>query len=148
MGDVANKGEAEKCRDLAKQFFQKRAYEKAARFFRKSHSLHPLPGVIALAEKAEAYAQGDIPQASASSSSSSRPNHGSASTPPPSSSSSSSSSGGGASPRPSRTDSSGNSRQYTEEQEALAKGVLTKVLAHYGTKTDVRMCKIPSPLQD
>jgi hypothetical protein len=26
--------------------------------------------------------------------------------------------------------------------------VLTKVLAHYGTKTDVRMCKIPSPLQD
>jgi len=124
MGDVANKGEAEKCRDLAKQFFQKGAYEKAARFFRKSHSLHPLPGVLALAEKAEAYARGDIPQASASSSSSSRPNHGSASTPPPSSSSSS---GGGASPRPSRTDSSGNTRQYTEEQEALAKGVLKKV---------------------
>jgi hypothetical protein len=146
MGDIANKGEAEKCRDLAKQFFQKRAYEKAARFFRKSHSLHPLPGVIALAEKAEAYAQGDIPQASASSTSSSRPKHGSASTPPPSSSSSRS--GGGASPRPSCTDSSGSSRQYTEEQEALAKGVLTKVSAYYGTRTDERICKIPPSLQD
>jgi hypothetical protein len=45
MEDVSNQGEAEKCRDLAKGFFAKGQYEKAARFFQKSLQLHSLPGM-------------------------------------------------------------------------------------------------------
>ena len=136
MGDVANKGEAEKCRDLAKSFFQKGDYDKAARFFRKSHSLHPLPGVIALAEKAEAYARGEIPQTS-SSSSSRRASYGPSSTPPPASSSTSSSSSSSSSRRGSAPSSgagpsspngggAGANRSYTDAQESLAKEILRK----------------------
>jgi hypothetical protein len=42
--DHANQDEAEKCRDLAKGFYNKGLYVKAAKFYQKSLQLHPLPG--------------------------------------------------------------------------------------------------------
>ncbi|CAN0165018.1 unnamed protein product, partial [Laminaria digitata] len=42
---LANKDEAEKCRDLAKKFLQQGESGKAVRFFDKSLRLYPLPGV-------------------------------------------------------------------------------------------------------
>lgn len=52
MESVANKDEAEKCRDLAKSFLKSGQYEKAIKFFDKSLRLHPLPGVEALRARA------------------------------------------------------------------------------------------------
>ena len=57
MGDISNKGEAERSRDLAKGYMRAGDYEKAARFFGKSLRLYPLVGVDALKQKAEAYAR-------------------------------------------------------------------------------------------
>jgi hypothetical protein len=45
---IANKGEAEKCRDMAKGYMSKGEYAKAARFFDKSLRLFPLPGMRAI----------------------------------------------------------------------------------------------------
>ncbi len=59
--DIANKGEAERCRDLAKvlvfetpdysylnskDFFKSGQYEKAIKFYDKSLRLYPLPGMV------------------------------------------------------------------------------------------------------
>lgn len=51
-GSIANREEAEKCRDLAKELLKRGEYAKAERFFEKSLKLFPLPGVAALKEKA------------------------------------------------------------------------------------------------
>jgi DnaJ-domain-containing protein 1 len=50
--NVANREEAEKCRDMAKKFLQGAQYDKAIRFFEKSLRLYRLPGVEALRDKA------------------------------------------------------------------------------------------------
>lgn len=50
---LANKDEAEKCRDLAKKFLQQGESGKAVRFFDKSLRLYPLPGVESMKELAE-----------------------------------------------------------------------------------------------
>eukprot|EP00904_Undaria_pinnatifida_P012543 jgi/Undpi1/8419/HiC_scaffold_25.g10887.m1 len=50
---LANKDEAEKCRDLAKKFLQQGENEKAVRFFDKSLRLYPLPGVESMKEVAQ-----------------------------------------------------------------------------------------------
>lgn len=45
MASLANKDEAEKCRDMAKTFLGRGEHEKAVRFFEKSLKLYPLPEV-------------------------------------------------------------------------------------------------------
>lgn len=52
-GSLANKDEAEKCRDLAKRFLQQGEHDKAVRFFEKSLKLYPLPGVETLRDLAK-----------------------------------------------------------------------------------------------
>ena len=134
MGDVANKGEAEKCRDLAKSFFNQKQYDKAARFYKKSLSLHPLPGVEALMKKAEAYSRGEIP--TSSSSSNARRSSGASS----GASSANGVGGGGGARSPSgasassssgRSGVNGSTRSHTAAQEALAKEILDKAKKGY-----------------
>mmetsp|Transcript_13795 Transcript_13795/g.22974 ORF Transcript_13795/g.22974 Transcript_13795/m.22974 type:complete len:430 (-) Transcript_13795:366-1655(-) len=123
-GSVANQGEAEKCRDIAKQFLQKGEYTKASKFFEKSLRLFPLPGVKALKEKADRLAAEPAP------SSSSRPtngNSGSNGSRSNNNSNSNSSSGSGSS---STSNSNSNSatgdsgRAYTPEQESTSKKII------------------------
>jgi len=45
MKDIANKGEAERCRDIAKNFLDNGEYAKASMLFAKSWRLYELPGV-------------------------------------------------------------------------------------------------------
>ena len=45
MASLANKDEAEKCRDMAKNFLARGERDKAVRFFEKSLRLYPLPGI-------------------------------------------------------------------------------------------------------
>lgn len=52
-GSLANKDEAEKCRDMAKTFLQRGDREKAVRFFEKSLRLYPLPGVESMRDNAK-----------------------------------------------------------------------------------------------
>ncbi|CAN0534193.1 unnamed protein product, partial [Ectocarpus sp. 8 AP-2014] len=52
-GSLANKDEAEKCRDLAAKFLQQGEHGKAVRFFEKSLRLYPLPGVESLLDLAK-----------------------------------------------------------------------------------------------
>lgn len=114
--NIANKGEAEKCRDLAKKFLSQGEYEKAVKFFDKSLRLYHLPGVTALKEKAATLAAGG---GASSNKGSPRPG-----------SSSSSSTAGTASPSPSPRDAPSGSaggaspRPYTQEQEAGSKKIL------------------------
>lgn len=131
-GSIANQGEAEKCRDMAKSFLQKGEYAKAARFFDKSLKLYRLPGVTALKEKAEHLAAN-----------------------PPSSSSSSGAGAGPTSPqRPASSSSSGaagdgaSGRSFTEEQEQGAKNIIKlskkshyEVLAIHRGATEVEIKK-------
>ncbi|KAJ0404026.1 hypothetical protein ATCC90586_001324 [Pythium insidiosum] len=49
-----NKGEAERCRDVAKKFLREGRYQQAIKFFEKSHRMYPLPGVEAMCERARA----------------------------------------------------------------------------------------------
>ena len=74
MGDIANKGEAERCRELAKEFLARKQYEKSIRFLNKSLSLYPLPGVKELRMRIEALEEQNnraagIPSSSSSSNS-------------------------------------------------------------------------------
>lgn len=65
-----NKGEAEKCRDIAKKFLRDGKYRQAIKFFEKSHRMFPLPGVEAMCERARcelAKEEGRSSNASASS---------------------------------------------------------------------------------
>lgn len=52
-GSLANKDEAEKCRDLAKKFLRQGDLDKAVRFFEKSLRLYPLPGVESMRDIAK-----------------------------------------------------------------------------------------------
>lgn len=52
-GSLANKEQAEKCRDMAKKFLQQGEHQKAVRFFEKSLRLYPLPGVESLRDVAK-----------------------------------------------------------------------------------------------
>lgn len=52
-GSLANKEQAEKCRDMAKNFLQQGEHQKAVRFFEKSLRLYPLPGVESLRDVAK-----------------------------------------------------------------------------------------------
>ena len=99
MGDVANKGEAERCRELAKEFLARKQYEKSIRFLNKSLSLYPLPGVRELKMRIMTLVEENTKAPSSSSSTSSNNFSGSSS-----------------------NDSLGG---YTPEQEQLAKRVLS-----------------------
>lgn len=148
MGDIANKGEAERCRDIAKNYLSNGDYAKASKLFAKSLLLYELPGVEALkavAEKKLREAEGgqsnnapDPPTSSASprqssqrgggdgSSSNSSSNNNSSST-------NSSSSGGG------NTGTSG--RAYTEVQEQEARKILALAKkSHYEVLGLTRSC--------
>eukprot|EP00752_Nemacystus_decipiens_P009575 g8555.t1 len=52
-GSLANKEQAEKCRDMAKKFLQQGESQKAVRFFEKSLRLYPLPGVETMRDLAK-----------------------------------------------------------------------------------------------
>ncbi|CAM9555022.1 unnamed protein product, partial [Choristocarpus tenellus] len=41
MASLANKDEAEKCKELAKNFLRKGEYDRAIKFFNKSFQLYP-----------------------------------------------------------------------------------------------------------
>ena len=102
---VANKEDAEKCRDVGKSCMMKGDYTKAARFLEKSLRLYPLPGV------AELIAQCDKMSSESNKSSASDSNKSSAknesTTAQPSSS------------------TGGQQRGFTPEQEAGAKRILS-----------------------
>jgi DnaJ family protein B protein 12 len=55
-GMQVNKGEAERCRDIAAKALREGQHDRAAKFFKKSLSLYPLPGVEALLAQAESLA--------------------------------------------------------------------------------------------
>eukprot|EP00602_Paraphysomonas_sp_CaronLab_P002577 CAMPEP_0185019056 /NCGR_PEP_ID=MMETSP1103-20130426/1670_1 /TAXON_ID=36769 /ORGANISM="Paraphysomonas bandaiensis, Strain Caron Lab Isolate" /LENGTH=407 /DNA_ID=CAMNT_0027549135 /DNA_START=108 /DNA_END=1328 /DNA_ORIENTATION=- len=120
MEGIANKGEAERCRDLAKEFFKKGQLEKAVKFFDKSLRLYPLPGVDALKAKAENCLKGGgagSQKGSNTSASSGRPS--------PTSSQGRST--------PDQTPAAGG-RSYTQEQEEGAKKILQLAKkGHYET---------------
>ena len=115
---IANRGEAEKCRDLGKAYMVKGDYVKASKFFEKSLRLFPLSGVAELKAQSDKMAQNDGPSRS------DRPERttessGNASEPFPASSSTSSS-------------SNGQQRAYTAEQESGAKKILSQAKSsHY-----------------
>ena len=50
----SNKGEAERCLDLAKEFLARKQYENSIRFLNKAISLYPLPAVKELRMRVEA----------------------------------------------------------------------------------------------
>jgi DnaJ-domain-containing protein 1 len=111
---VANRDEAEKCRDLAKEFLQRGEWAKAARFFEKSERLYPLAGVKAMRQKAEQMMreQQESPKPKPS-------------TPRPSApSSSSSSSGSSSTPSTAGGAAATTTRPFTSEQEGGAKKIL------------------------
>lgn len=119
--NVANKGEAEKCRDLAKSFLSKGEYEKAIKFFEKSYRLYPLAGVNALKEKAQSLLAEDSKRgAHNSSSSSSNHNHRNTSSSTPHTSRSNTNSTAASD----TTASTPTSRPFTPEQEEGAKKIL------------------------
>ncbi|CBN79139.1 Heat shock protein 40 like protein [Ectocarpus siliculosus] len=138
-GSLANKDEAEKCRDLAAKFLQQGEHGKAVRFFEKSLRLYPLPGVESLLDLAKRRQAG--PGGGGSAPFSSANGNGS---------SGSSAGGADASPgvrrRPSATTSApapaaaaaaaggggGSGRAFTPEQERMVKQVLnSKAKGHY-----------------
>ncbi|KAE9037324.1 hypothetical protein PR003_g7314 [Phytophthora rubi] len=49
-----NKGEAEKCLEIGKRHLRAGNWEKAIKFFDKSHRMYPLPGVEAMRDRAKA----------------------------------------------------------------------------------------------
>ena len=109
-----NKDEAERCRDIGARAFKQGQHEKAAKFFKKSLALYPLPGVEALLAQAEAPVAGG---GSASASS----NGGNAS---------GSTSNGASRPAAQRAAStasaasSSSGRAYTPDQEDIVKKIL------------------------
>ena len=48
-----NKGEAEKCLEIGKKFLRLGDWEKAIKFFDKSHRMYPLAGVEAMRDRAK-----------------------------------------------------------------------------------------------
>eukprot|EP00604_Paraphysomonas_vestita_P002167 CAMPEP_0174820564 /NCGR_PEP_ID=MMETSP1107-20130205/4485_1 /TAXON_ID=36770 /ORGANISM="Paraphysomonas vestita, Strain GFlagA" /LENGTH=343 /DNA_ID=CAMNT_0016036163 /DNA_START=47 /DNA_END=1079 /DNA_ORIENTATION=- len=123
MEDIANKGEAERCRDIAKEYFKNGNYEKAVKFFDKSYRLYPLPGVDALKLKAEQYLRGEQPSSGTKSSTSSSSSSSSSSSRSQPQSQSQNDSKESSSPSPT-SQSSGSTRSYTPEQESGAKKIL------------------------
>ncbi len=111
-GNIANQGEAEKCRDLGKKFLQAGEWAKAVKFFDKSLQLYPLPGVAGMRDRAQSNL--DKPAASSSSSSSS-----SGSTTREANADDS-----GSSPRSEASSTGVSGRNYTPEQEQGAKGLI------------------------
>eukprot|EP01034_Spumella_vulgaris_P033371 gene33371-41182_t len=97
-------------------------YTKAARFFDKSFKLFPLAGVTALKEKAEKLAkEAENPSASSSSSSAGGKHHGH-----------SHGHGHSAASSSSTTDSGGNQRSFTPEQESGSKKIISQAKkSHY-----------------
>ena len=130
---IANRDEAEKCSQLAKEFLTRGELEKAIRFFEKSLKLYPLPGVAVLKQRAEgllceAQNPSSAPSSSSSSSSSSSRNS------TPRSAPFSSSSEGAPSSSSTATSPAGNAggRNYTPEQESGARRILaTAKKSHY-----------------
>ena len=119
MGDVANKEQAEKCRDLAKDFLSKREFDKAIKFFEKSLRLYPLPGVPEMIQRAQA-AKSAPPSSSSRSSTSS------------SSSGRSANGSAGAGASRGGSDGGNTTRGYTPEQETFAKALLKRFKnSHY-----------------
>lgn len=117
-----NKGEAERCRDIAARALKQGHSERAVKFFKKSLSMYPLPGVEALLAQAERMAaKGDGPEESPSSNQNT-----SSST----SNGTSSSSNGNSRPAPQRAASTASSeggtsgRAYTPQQEEIVKKIL------------------------
>lgn len=110
---IANRGEAEKCRDIANEALRQGLLEKAIKFYDKSLKLYPLSGVETLKIKVEKMLETNN-------------NSSGRSSPRPSSSSSSSSaapSSSSSAPTGTTNIGSGN-RAYTPEQEAGAKKIL------------------------
>ena len=125
MSDIANKEQAEKCRDMAKEFLNKREYDKAIKFFEKSLRLYPLPGVSEMIDRAQ-----NMKKAPPSSSSSSSNNRGAASG--GSSSSRSTASSGSSTKSSSGGGVNAENRSYTAEQEQFAKDLLRRFKnSHY-----------------
>jgi len=108
-GNIANLGEAEKCRDLGKKYLQAGEWAKAVKFFEKSLQLYPLSAVAAMRDRAQANLE----------------KH---SSPPSSSASANSRAGGdGGSNGTARVDSANtgiSGRSFTPEQEQGAKQLI------------------------
>lgn len=104
--NIANKGEAEKCREIGLTFLQKGEYAKASKYFEKSLRLFPLPDVKILKEKSDKLSENE-----------------SRSEPTPSNSNKSGISQR-SSAEPSSSSSNSSTRGYTPEQESGAKRII------------------------
>mmetsp|Transcript_33836 Transcript_33836/g.49123 ORF Transcript_33836/g.49123 Transcript_33836/m.49123 type:complete len:339 (-) Transcript_33836:701-1717(-) len=109
---IANKGEAEKCKELGISFMKKGDFAKASKFFDKSLRLYPLNGVDALKKESQRLAETN--EKTDTTNSNTFNGH-------TSSSRNTSSSSGTDSTSP-RTDTSG--RSFTQEQETGSKKIL------------------------
>lgn len=134
MGDIANQDEAEKCRDMAKDFMRKGDFAKAVKFFDKSLRLFPLAGVAELKSKAELlmnHKPAPKPEPSTSSSSSAPRQNDHNSRPNPSNSAdspraaSSPAAGTSASSGAAASDAGSGGRSYTPDQESGAVRIIT-----------------------
>ncbi|KAK1947270.1 DnaJ subfamily B member 14 [Phytophthora citrophthora] len=105
-----NKGEAEKCLEIGKRHLRVGNWEKAIKFFDKSHRMYPLAGVEALRDRAKA----ELEKASAPSAQS---------TSPRGAASSSGVRHRAAPAAPSRSPSSEPSRPYTAEQMQVVRKI-------------------------
>mmetsp|Transcript_14485 Transcript_14485/g.39926 ORF Transcript_14485/g.39926 Transcript_14485/m.39926 type:complete len:456 (-) Transcript_14485:749-2116(-) len=138
-----NKGEAERCRDLAANFMRQKQYAKAIKFLNKSLSMYPLPGVEALLAQAEGFAaEGDPASASEPTNSASSASNGHTSSPRPSTASASTAasapaaaSGSGSQSQPSSAGVGEAGRNYTQAQVDIVKKIVrakdTGRNAHY-----------------
>ena len=114
-----NKDEAERCRDIAARALKQGQHDRAVKFFKKSLSLYPLPGVEALLAQAERLAAGGEPASTAASSRASDPgssSNGTASRPMPQRAASTASA--------TSTSEGTSGRSYTADQEAIVKKIL------------------------
>jgi DnaJ domain len=108
-----NKDEAEKCRDIAVRALKQGQHDRAIKFFQKSLSLYPLPGVEAMLAQAESIASNGGNGAEAPGSASS-----STSRPAPQRASSTASSAA------SSTTGGASGRAFTPAQEDIVKEIL------------------------
>lgn len=108
-----NKDEAEKCRDIGAKFLRQEQYDRAAKFFKKSLSMYPLPGVEVLLAQSERLAKQEKSKPTASRTNTTRP-----------SASQSSTTSASASASASGVATDGTGRSYTPQQVEIVEKIL------------------------
>jgi len=124
-----NRGEAEKCVELAKKYLRLQEFEKSIKFLNKAKSLYPLDGIDSLMQQVEAAKtqkekhSGEADQHDSSAHSSTRRRTATKSAPPASASSHESFS---STSDKQNTSDGPNNRKYTQEQAEIAENVVKR----------------------